>query len=104
MTPKPAVAATAHELPPTDLEAPELLRWAVERFHPRLAFASSFGAEDMVVLDMLMEIRYDVRVFTLDTGRLPDETYQLIERVRPFVGLDRADRSRQVDVLIVGAE
>ena len=60
----------------------EVLRWALERFHPLIAFASSFGVEDVAVIDMLTKIRPDARVFTLDTGRLPAETYEVMERVR----------------------
>jgi phosphoadenosine phosphosulfate reductase len=60
----------------------EVLSWALERFHPRIAFASSFGVEDVAVIDMLAGIRDDARVFTLDTGRLAAETYDVMERVR----------------------
>lgn len=52
-----------------------LLRWALKRFHPRIALASSFAAEDQVLAQMLWELQSDARVFTLDTGRLPPETY-----------------------------
>src|SRR5438552_12222658 len=67
--------------------AQEVLAWALERFHPRLAFASSFGAEDVVVIDMLARIRKDARIFTLDTGRLHEETYDVMERVRARYGV-----------------
>jgi phosphoadenosine phosphosulfate reductase len=67
--------------------AEEVLRWALERYHPRVAFASSFGAEDVVVLDMLARLRPDARVFTLDTGRLPEQTYEVIEALRTRYGL-----------------
>lgn len=62
--------------------AEELLVFALDTFHPRIALASSFGAEDVVLLDMLVKIRPDVRVFTLDTGRLHPETYEVMERCR----------------------
>jgi phosphoadenosine phosphosulfate reductase len=66
-----------------DASTPEdTLLWALERFHPRIAFASSFGVEDVAVIDMLARLRSDARVFTLDTGRLPAETYEVMERVR----------------------
>ncbi len=45
-------------------------------------FASSFGAEDMVLLDLIARHALPIRVFTLDTGRLPEETYALIDRAR----------------------
>jgi phosphoadenosine phosphosulfate reductase len=56
-------------------EEPEaVLRWAVETFHPALAVSASF--EHTVLLHMLQKIRADVRVFSLDTGRLPEETFR----------------------------
>lgn len=60
----------------------EVVGWALDTFHPRIAFASSFGVEDVVVIHILASVRPDARVFTLDTGRLPAETYEVMERVR----------------------
>ncbi|MBI4259779.1 MAG: phosphoadenylyl-sulfate reductase [Actinobacteria bacterium] len=65
----------------------ELLAWALDRFHPRLAIAEGGGAEGMVILDMAVRIEPEVRVFTLDTGRLPEESYDLVERVRARYGV-----------------
>jgi phosphoadenosine phosphosulfate reductase len=47
-----------------------------------LAFACSFGAEDMVLLDGIAKHARKIEVFTLDTGRLPEETHALLEAVR----------------------
>jgi len=66
--------------------AQEILEWALDRFHPRIAFASSFGVEDVAVLHMLSQLDKDARVFTLDTGRLPAETYDVMERIREAYG------------------
>jgi thioredoxin-dependent adenylylsulfate APS reductase len=69
---------------PRELEsaAPEaVLGWAYESF-PRVAIVASFQAESSVLIDMAVRIRPDVRVLTLDTGRLPQETYDMIDRVR----------------------
>lgn len=60
----------------------EILAWALDKYHPSLSLASSFGAEDVVLIDMLTKIRPDARVFTLDTGRLPTETYDVIAAIR----------------------
>jgi phosphoadenosine phosphosulfate reductase len=79
------LSAVAREI--ESLPAEEVLRWAIDRFHPRLAFASSFGAEDVVVIDLLSRARPQVRIFTLDTGRLPEETYELMDRVRERYGV-----------------
>jgi len=61
---------------------PETLKWALDQFHPRIALASSFSLEDGVITDMLSKINPKFRVFTLDTGRLNQETYSLIDRIR----------------------
>lgn len=68
--------------------APELLEWALERFHPRMAISAAGGADGMVIVDMAWRINREVRVFTLDTGRLPPETFTLFEEVRERYGID----------------
>ena len=75
-----AVAALNNQL--AGKSAQDILTWALREYHPRIALASSFGAEDVVVIDMLKRINPGARVFTLDTGRLPYETYALIEALR----------------------
>jgi phosphoadenosine phosphosulfate reductase len=73
-----------------DLEAasPEtILRWAASAFAPDIALASSFGAEDVVLIDMWWRIDRRVPVFTLDTGRLPEETYEVMDRIRERYGI-----------------
>jgi phosphoadenosine phosphosulfate reductase len=67
--------------------AEALLAWALGEFHPRIALAASFGAEDVVLIDMLIRLDPTARVFTLDTGRLPAETYSLIDAIRERYGL-----------------
>ena len=47
-----------------------------------VAFASSLGAEDMVVADAIFTAGLPIAIFTLDTGRLPSETLDLLERMR----------------------
>ncbi len=59
-----------------------LLQWAVEQFGNRVALACSFGAEDVVLVDMLAKITPQPRIFVLDTGRLHQETYDVMERCR----------------------
>ncbi len=55
--------------------------------HAPAAFASSFGAEDMVLLDLIAQNAPAIGVFTLDTGRLPEETQVLIDRARDRYGI-----------------
>lgn len=66
-----------------DLTDPKsVLAKAVELYHPRLSLACSFSIEDAAIIDMLMKIRKDARVFALDTGRLNPETYECAEQLR----------------------
>ena len=58
----------------------EILTYFVNHFRDRIAFASSLGAEDQVLTHMIAAIDPKVKIFTLDTGRLFPETYDLIER------------------------
>jgi phosphoadenosine phosphosulfate reductase len=67
--------------------APEVLRWGLNEFHPRIALATGFGAEGMVLIDMAARIRVDFRVFTLDTDFLFPETHALAERIEKHYGI-----------------
>lgn len=67
--------------------APEILAWATATFGNAFAVATSFQKEGMVILDMASRMARPVRVFTLDTGRLPEETYRMIETVRERYGV-----------------
>ena len=60
----------------------EVLRWGVDTFFPKIGLASSFGAEDVALIHLLVQINPSVTVFTLDTGRLPEETYHLMDQLR----------------------
>jgi phosphoadenosine phosphosulfate reductase len=61
--------------------AEQVLQWAVDYFgQNKLALASSLGVEDQVLTHMLVNINPKVSIFTLDTGRLPQETYDIIEQ------------------------
>ena len=72
-----------------DLKTPyEVLKWSLDTLHPRIAMASSFGAEDVVVIDMLMKINPKARIFTLDTGRLNQETYDVMDKIREKYDID----------------
>src|SRR2546428_6921773 len=62
--------------------AQDVLGWAFEKMHPRVALASSFGAEDVVLIDMMCKLEKDARVFSLDTGRLNSETYEVMDAIR----------------------
>jgi phosphoadenosine phosphosulfate reductase len=67
--------------------AEELLDWALHRFDGRIAVASAFGPEGMVLIDIAARLRPDVQVFTLDTGLFFPETYDLIGEVERRYGI-----------------
>ena len=60
----------------------DLLEWAIDRFGGRLAISTAFQEGDVALIDMAYKIDPDVRVFSMDTGRLPQETFDLIEQLR----------------------
>jgi phosphoadenosine phosphosulfate reductase len=65
----------------------EVLRWAYGEYNDKVAIASAFGAEGMVLIDMAAEVRPQPRVFVLDTSFLFPETYRLIEQVELRYGI-----------------
>lgn len=83
----------------TDLDgrpAEEILAWAAAEFAPRLTFATGFGAEGCVLLDIIARHRLPVDLFTLDTGLLFPETYALWRRLEERYGFTiRAVRPAQ---------
>lgn len=58
----------------------ELLAYFLEQYGDKIALASSLGAEDQVLTEMIIGIHPATKIFTLDTGRLFPETYDLIDR------------------------
>jgi phosphoadenosine phosphosulfate reductase len=58
-----------------------VLHDAMRQFSP-VTFANSLGAEDMVLTDLIAKHQPDIKIFSLDTGRLPQETYDLMQAVR----------------------
>ena len=58
-----------------------MLATAVERHHPNLIMACSFQKEESVLIDMLMKIEPSARVFTIDTGALFADTYEVWRKV-----------------------
>ena len=66
----------------------EILRWAVEVFHPRLTMATAFGAEGCCLIHMLAEIEPSVHIFNLETGYQFPETLELRERIKDRYGIE----------------
>ncbi|MEN8146975.1 MAG: phosphoadenylyl-sulfate reductase [Campylobacterota bacterium] len=65
----------------------EILEYFLHRYTDKIALASSFGAEDQVLTDLLYSLKDDADVFTLDTGRLPYETYDVMQRTNVKYGV-----------------
>jgi len=65
----------------------QALRWGLDRFGQSLAIASSFGAEDVVLIDAASRLGSKFRVFTLDTDFLFPKTYALIETIEKRYGI-----------------
>ena len=65
----------------------DLLAWAFGHFAERIAIVTAFQAEGMVILDMAVGLGVKPRVITVDTGRLPQETHDVIDQVRRRYGL-----------------
>ena len=77
----------------------EILCWAADCFAPRLTFATGFGVEGCVLIDLIGRHRLPIDLFTLDTGLLFPETYQLWRQLEKrydirFAASNRRGRSR----------
>ena len=68
-----------------DGAAESVVRWALETFYPRLAIATSL--QDSVLIHLATRVRQDIRVFSLDTGRLPEEAYVCADEIRQRLGV-----------------
>ncbi len=64
-----------------------MLAWSLATYGDSVAISTSFQKEGMVVIDLAVRIHPKVRVFTIDTGRLPEETHQMMETVRHRYGI-----------------
>ncbi|HNN07748.1 MAG TPA: phosphoadenosine phosphosulfate reductase family protein, partial [Azospira sp.] len=76
------VASTAEKT----AKAKALLTEITRDFSP-VTFANSLGAEDMVLTDLIVKEKLAIEIFSLDTGRLPLETYDLMAKVQEHYGL-----------------
>jgi len=75
--------------PKANASAEDVLRWSIGEFGSGLAICTSFQATGTVILDMAACLTAgNVKVFSLDTGRLHEETYELVGRIRSRYGID----------------
>ncbi len=71
-----------------EASAEEILQWAANEFSGKICFASSLGLEDQAITHMIATAQLNIPIFTLDTGRMFQETYSTMERTRERYGLD----------------
>ncbi|ANU24269.1 phosphoadenylyl-sulfate reductase [Planococcus donghaensis] len=70
-------------VPNDDLKgAADVLRWAYDSYGEDIVYACSFGAEGMVLIDLISKVKSDAEIVFLDTDVHFDQTYQLIDRVK----------------------
>lgn len=65
----------------------DVLRWAADTFGDKLSVSTSFGVQGLVMIDMLAQFAPQTRIFSIDTGRLPEETYECARRVCERYGI-----------------
>jgi phosphoadenosine phosphosulfate reductase len=83
--------------------SPQVLEYTAGLFEGKIALATSFGAEDQVLTDMLWRLGKKIRFITLDTGRLPQETYNVMDETRQKYGVDIEiyfPESEQVEMMV----
>jgi phosphoadenosine phosphosulfate reductase len=71
-----------------DATPQEVIAYALERWGSQVAICTSFQAEGMAIFDMAWRIDPNVRIFTVDTGRFHQETYDVMETVRQRYGVE----------------
>ncbi|NLA51085.1 MAG: phosphoadenosine phosphosulfate reductase, partial [Alcaligenaceae bacterium] len=73
--------ATFSQLPTLEEELEQHLRYIADK-HKDVRFASSLAVEDMVITDAIARLKLPIKVFTLSTGKLHQETLELLEETR----------------------
>ncbi|MGC4023638.1 MAG: phosphoadenosine phosphosulfate reductase family protein [Cyclobacteriaceae bacterium] len=71
----------------------EVLQLLSERFGSRAKFSTSFGLEDQVITHMIANADLEIEIFTIDTGRLFQETYDVFDLTRKKYGVNIATYS-----------
>jgi len=71
-----------------DQEPEDVLQWALDRFGPeRFAVITSFQADGVAIMDMAWRLEPKVRILTVDTGRMPEEYYRIVDTFREKYGM-----------------
>ena len=101
-----AVASEISEAVAAELESftpEELFRWALENHGPRTGILTSFQDTGCVMIDIMTKAAPGIRVMTVDTWRLPDETYTLMDEIEARYSLEierfQPDRAK-IDAMV----
>ena len=70
------------------IDAVKQLLEQIEADYSPAVLATSYGAEDMVLMDLIAKFAPQIGIFTLDTGRLPKETYDLMQQAKKHYQLE----------------
>lgn len=70
-----------------DFNLKQLLEYFYIKFDKKVVIASSMGLEDQIILNEAMKIDKNYNIFTIDTGRIPQETYDLIQETNEFYNI-----------------
>ena len=65
-----------------DTPPSEILKWSIEKYYPRIAIASSFSVEDIVLIDMATQIQPNIKIFYINTGFQFKETDNVKEALK----------------------
>jgi len=76
-----------------DTPPSEILRWSIEKYYPRIAIASSFSVEDIVLIDMATQIQPNIRIFYINTGFQFKETDNVKEALKKKLNLNLIEYS-----------
>ena len=73
-----------------DMKPQEILTWGYEKFDNQFAITTSFGIQSSVLLDMVSKLclQKKIKIFWIDTGYLPPETYQYAEKLIEDLSLE----------------
>lgn len=81
------------------IAAAETVLKQIQADYAPAVLASSYGAEDMVLMDLISKVAPEIGIFTLDTGRLPKETYDLMQQAKQQYQIDVAVYCPQAEPL-----
>ena len=76
-----------------DTPPSEILSWSIEKYYPRIAIASSFSVEDIVLIDMATQIQPNIRIFYINTGFQFKETDNVKEALKKKLNLNLIEYS-----------